>query len=83
MALPAKECTRNGKEIPTMMKTAIQIRSETHARLVKRLLEQNHIAFESRKKTTSAGCVTIFRMTASPEVVRELLRRHRIPYEAE
>ncbi|MBE6847985.1 MAG: hypothetical protein E7503_07655 [Ruminococcus sp.] len=66
-----------------MMKTAIQIRSETHARLVRRLLEQNHIAFESRKKTTSAGCVTIFRMTASPEVIRELLRRHRIPYEAE
>ena len=33
-----------------MMKTAIQIRSETHARLVRRLLEQNHIAFESRKK---------------------------------
>ncbi len=66
-----------------MMKTVIQIRSETQARQVMRLLEQHHIAFESRKKTTSAGCMTVFRMTASPEVIRELLRRHRIPYETE
>ncbi|MDD5947235.1 MAG: hypothetical protein PUC41_05485 [Oscillospiraceae bacterium] len=63
------------------MQTTIQIHSETNAQQVKRLLQGQHIAFDSRKKTTSGGCITVFRTAASPEVVRELLRQHRIPFE--
>ncbi len=63
------------------MQTTIQVRSETNAQQVKRLFERHHIAFDSRKKTTSGGCMTVFRTAASPEVVQELLHRHRIPFE--
>ncbi len=63
------------------MQTTIQVRSETNAQQVKRLLQGQHIAFEHRKQTATGGCVTVFRTAASPEVVRELLRRHRISFE--
>ncbi len=63
------------------MQTTIEIRSETNAQQVKRLLQRQHLAFESRKQTTSSGCTTVFRTAASPEVIRELLRQHRIPFE--
>ncbi len=63
------------------MQTKIRFASETHAEKAKRVLDRNHIAFQSKKITTPDGCMIILRIAAPADTVTMLMHHHGIPYQ--